>query len=159
MGFADELREAVDSIKLDGSDDSPVELTCEEMSLFLDENPVVLAIADELGGFAEAIMFLDEFTAFIGDFPTPRQVIKLFEKMHSPFKNKNSLTLDASRIGPPNPRSQVKDWDCDASGLGVQKCTNKDGAVRIINMKRYYTSGDKAEYMKVWRKKTAAAGK
>jgi hypothetical protein len=116
MGFADELREAVDSIKLDGSDDSPVELTCEEMSLFLDENPVVLAIADELGGFAEALMFLDEVTDIIGDFPTPQQAIKLFVKMHSPFKRKSALTLDAHVYAPANPRNKVKDWDCDSAG-------------------------------------------
>jgi len=155
MGFADELREAVDSIKLDGSDDSPAELTCEEMSLFLDENPIVLAIADELGGFAEALMFLDEVTDIIGDFPTPQQVIKLFEKMHSPFKNKNSLTLDAHVYAPANPRNKVKDWDCDSAGKYKQKCKNlKTGAVRTVDMTGYYPA-KKAVYMANWRKKSA----
>ena len=153
MGLANDLQEAVDSINLD--DGETVELTCEEMSLFLDENPVVLAIADELGGFSEAIRFLDEVSEIVGDFPTMSQVVKLFEKVHSPFKNKNSLTLDAHIKGAPNPRSEVKDWDCTKAGKYRQTCKNKKtGATRTVDMSDYYSSGDKAEYMKNWRKKS-----
>lgn len=159
MGFADELREAVE--KLDGASEpgEPVELTCEEMGLFLDENPIVLAIADELGSFTEALVFLDEATEIIGDFPTPQQAIRLFEKTHSPFKRKKSLTLDAHVYAPANPRSNVKDWDCDSAGKYKQTCKNtKTGATRTVDMTGYYP-GKKAVYMANWRKKTAAAGK
>ena len=157
MGFAEELQEAVDSIDV-GEEPVVEELTCEEMSLFLDENPIVLAIADELGGFTEALEFLDEVTDIIGDFPTPEQVVKLFEKIHSPFKNKNSLTLDAHVYAPPNPRSNVKDWDCDSSGKYKQTCTKLKnpgkGRTRTIDMSDYYSSGKKARYMANWRSKS-----
>lgn len=156
MGLASELQEAVDSISIEAADDGPVELTCEEMSLFLEENPIVLAIADELGSFSKALSFLDEVTDIIGDFPTASQVVKLFEKTFSPFKSKKSLTLDAHVKGSPNPRSEVGDWDCDSSGKYKQTCKNKKtGATRVVDMTDYYSSGDKAEYMRNWRKKSA----
>src|SRR5210317_886318 len=91
MGLASELQEAVDGIP----EFVEEEFSCEEMSLFLDQNPVVLALANELGGFEEALGFMDEATDIIGDFPTPEQLIRLYEKVHSPFKNKSSLTVDA----------------------------------------------------------------
>lgn len=154
MGFADELQEALTSIDAEGEEQ---EFTCEEMGLFLSENPIVLAIADELGGFAEALAFLDEATEIIGDFPTSGQAVRLFEKVHSPFKNKDSLTLDAHVYAPPNPRSNVKDWDCESAGKYKQRCTKlKDpgkGNTRLIDMSDYY--GDrKATYMRNWRKKS-----
>jgi len=153
MSFADELQEALDTIEPEG------EITCEEMSLFLSENPVVLAIADELGSFTEALSFLDEATEIIGDFPTQGQAVRLFEKVHSPFKRKDSLTLDAAVKGEPNPRTNVKDWDCQSDGKYKQKCTKlKDpgkGGTRTIDMTDYY-GPDKAEYMRNWRKKTRA---
>jgi hypothetical protein len=166
MGLANELQEALDSINDDG-DEVLEELTCEEMSLFLEENPIVIAIADELGGFSEALSFMDEAMEVIGEFPTASQAIRLFEKVHSPFKNKSSLTLDASVIGSPNPRSEVKDCDCTQSGEYKQLCTckykTKDGKIttqkRMVDMSDYYSSGNKAKYMKNWREKTAAAGK
>lgn len=158
MSLAEELQEAVDSVKIKSDDEPSMMMVGKELAQFLMNNP---AIIDSIGedDEAEVMELLDEMAEILEAIPTQDQIFRLMEKKHSPFKNKSDLTTDAAVYGRPNPRSKVKDWDCDCSNFKCS-CKNLDtGATKNVNMSKYYGSGRKAKYMDSWREITSKAKK